>query len=130
MVTMWNWTKVGLPTILLHKCFEISRRFVSSESDCPATKFGNDGFCNYSNITGGSNVGIGDDNGSIPESFYTNKGLKLVWKISSLIAASTRHYLLQPIIAEHKTLDSLILTDADGQGVLRMNRDQLDELRV
>ncbi|CBI30928.3 unnamed protein product, partial [Vitis vinifera] len=73
-----------------------------------------------------------NDNGSIPESFYTNGGLKLrvVWTISSLIAASARHYLLQPIIAEHKTLDSLVLTDADGQGVLCMNRDQLEELRV
>ncbi|KAK3432767.1 hypothetical protein EUGRSUZ_D00286 [Eucalyptus grandis] len=73
-----------------------------------------------------------DDNGSIPESFYTNGGLKLrvVWTISSLIAASARHYLLQPIIAEHKTLDSLVLTDADGQGVLCMNREQLEELRV
>ncbi|KAL1193745.1 F-box protein [Cardamine amara subsp. amara] len=73
-----------------------------------------------------------DDNGSIPESFYTNGGLKLrvVWTISSLIAASARHYLLQPIIAEHKTLKSLVLTDSDGQGVLCMNRDQLEELRV
>ncbi|KAA8519468.1 hypothetical protein F0562_013724 [Nyssa sinensis] len=84
-----------------------------------------DGYC------GNGNGGV-DDNGSIPESFYTNGGLKLrvVWTISSLIAASARHYLLQPIIAEHKTLDSLVLTDADGQGVLCMNRDQLEELRV
>ncbi|KAK7245648.1 hypothetical protein RIF29_40496 [Crotalaria pallida] len=73
-----------------------------------------------------------DDNGSIPDSFYTNGGLKLrvVWTISSLIAASARHYLLQPIISEHKTLDNLVLTDADGQGVLHMNREQLEELRV
>ncbi|KAL6197417.1 hypothetical protein ACLB2K_033026 [Fragaria x ananassa] len=73
-----------------------------------------------------------EDNGSIPDSFYTNGGLKLrvVWTISSLIAASARHYLLQPIISEHKTLDSLVLTDADGQGVLYMNSDQLEELRV
>ncbi|XP_019169952.1 PREDICTED: F-box protein At4g18380-like [Ipomoea nil] len=73
-----------------------------------------------------------NDNGSIPESFYTSGGLKLrvVWTISSLIAASARHYLLQPIIAEHKTLDSLVLTDTDGQGVLCMNREQLEELRV
>lgn len=79
-----------------------------------------------------ANTNGGDDNGSIPESFYTNGGLKLrvVWTISSLIAASARHYLLQPIIAEHKTLDNLVLTDADGQGVLCMNRDQLEELRV
>ncbi|KAL0692926.1 hypothetical protein Bca4012_060106 [Brassica carinata] len=75
---------------------------------------------------------VEDDNGSIPESFYTNGGLKLrvVWTISSLIAASARHYLLQPIISEHKTLKSLVLTDSDGQGVLCMNRDQLEELRV
>ncbi|XP_071707114.1 F-box protein At5g46170-like [Rutidosis leptorrhynchoides] len=73
-----------------------------------------------------------DDNGSMPESFYTNGGLKLrvVWTISSLIAASARHYLLQPIIAEHKTLDSLVLMDGDRQGVLCMNKEQLEELRV
>lgn len=89
----------------------------------PLQDSGSDGFC----VNNGT-----DDNGSIPESFYTNGGLKLrvVWTISSLIAASARHYLLQPIIAEHKTLDSLVLTDADGQGVLCMNRDQLEELRV
>lgn len=77
-----------------------------------------------------SGNGAGADD--IPESFYTNGGLKLrvVWTISSLIAASARHYLLQPIIAEHKTLDNLVLTDADGQGMLRMNKDQLEELRV
>ncbi|CAN6975264.1 unnamed protein product [Brassica rapa subsp. trilocularis] len=75
---------------------------------------------------------LDDDNGNIPESFYTNGGLKLrvVWTISSLIAASARHYLLQPIITEHKTLDRLVLSDADGQGVLSMNREQLEELRV
>ncbi|XP_042478698.1 F-box protein At5g46170-like [Macadamia integrifolia] len=86
--------------------------------------------------TGGGDAlyvgGNGDDNGNIPESFYTNGGLKLrvVWTISSLIAASARHYLLQPIIAEHRTLDSLVLADADGQGVLCMSREQLEELRV
>ncbi|XP_047308904.1 F-box protein At5g46170-like [Impatiens glandulifera] len=78
------------------------------------------------------NGGSGDDNGSIPESFYTNGGLKLrvVWTISSLIAASARHYLLQPIIGDHKTLDRVVLTDGDGQGVVSMNRGQLEELRV
>ncbi|KZV39048.1 F-box protein-like [Dorcoceras hygrometricum] len=75
---------------------------------------------------------VENDNGSIPDSFYTNGGLKLrvVWTISSLIAASARHYLLQPIIAEHKTLECLSLMDSDGQGVLSMNKDQLEELRV
>ncbi|PKA62002.1 F-box protein [Apostasia shenzhenica] len=73
-----------------------------------------------------------EDNGSIPESFYSNGGLKLrvVWTISSLIAASARHYLLQPIISDHDTLQHLDLTDSDGQGVLTMDRWQLQELRV
>ncbi|KAE8715351.1 F-box protein [Hibiscus syriacus] len=90
------------------------------------SEHGNDGFgIDY-------NINNGDDNSSTPESFFTNGGLKLrvVWTISSLIAASARHYLLQSIIAEHKTLDSLVLTDADGQGVLCMNGEQLEELRV
>ncbi|KAL2484208.1 F-box protein [Forsythia ovata] len=90
------------------------------------------GACNVNNDNNGNNTGAENDSGSIPESFYTNGGLKLrvVWTISSLIAASARHYLLQPIIAEHKTLKSLVLTDADGQGVLSMNEEQLEELRV
>ncbi|PUZ54586.1 hypothetical protein GQ55_5G143900 [Panicum hallii var. hallii] len=73
-----------------------------------------------------------EDLGSVPESLYTNGGLKLrvVWTISSLIAASARHYLLQPIISNHATLESLNLTDADGQGVLTMDKRQLQELRV
>ncbi|GJM89003.1 hypothetical protein PR202_ga05596 [Eleusine coracana subsp. coracana] len=74
-----------------------------------------------------------DDSGNIPESFYTtNEGLKLrvLWTISSLIAAAARHYLLQPIIADHTMLESLDLTDADGQGVLTMDKWQLQELRV
>ncbi|RWR82524.1 F-box-like protein isoform X1 [Cinnamomum micranthum f. kanehirae] len=72
-----------------------------------------------------------EDNGSIPESFYTNGGLKLrvVWTISSLISASSRHYLLQPIIRDHPTLKSLVLTDADGQGTLSMAGEQLTEFR-
>ncbi|XP_008777014.1 F-box protein At4g18380-like [Phoenix dactylifera] len=72
-----------------------------------------------------------EDNGSIPESFYTNGGLKLrvVWTISSLIAASTRHYLLCQIIKDHPTLRSLVLTDADGQGTLTMGLEQLREFR-
>ncbi|CAM0872964.1 unnamed protein product [Alopecurus aequalis] len=70
-----------------------------------------------------------DNNGSIPESFYTNGGLKLrvVWTISSLIAAATRHYLLREIVKEHPTLERVELTDAHGQGTLCMERPQLKE---
>ncbi|CAM0954671.1 unnamed protein product [Alopecurus aequalis] len=79
-----------------------------------------------------ADCGESDDSGSIPESFYTNGGLKLrvLWTISSLIAASARHYLLQPIISDHAMLETLDLIDADGQGVLTMDKCQLQELRV
>lgn len=72
-----------------------------------------------------------DDNGSMPESFYTNGGLKLrvVWTISCLIAASTRHYLLRSIINDHPTLRSLVLADAEGQGALSMGAEQLNDFR-
>uniref|UniRef100_A0ACD5WKL3 Uncharacterized protein n=1 Tax=Avena sativa TaxID=4498 RepID=A0ACD5WKL3_AVESA len=72
-----------------------------------------------------------EDGGSMPESFYTNGGLKLrvVWTISSLIAASTRHYLLRSIVNDHPTLRSLVLADADGQGTLSMGMEQLKEFR-
>lgn len=100
---------------------------MKGDLDCSRTCIGDDNANNDNNNNNSEN-----DNGSIPESFYTNGGLKLrvVWTISSLIAASARHYLLQPIIAEHKTLESLVLTDVDGQGVLSMNKEQLEELRV
>ncbi|KZV58270.1 F-box protein-like [Dorcoceras hygrometricum] len=102
------------------------------------TRTGNNMLHNHSCSSDVTEIDFGDDNGggemdygSIPVSFYTNGGLKLrvVWTISSLVAASARHYLLQPIIAEHETLESLSLTDADGQGVLSMNKEQLQELR-
>ncbi|KAL6853543.1 hypothetical protein ACP4OV_019572 [Aristida adscensionis] len=72
-----------------------------------------------------------DDSGTMPESFYTNGGLKLrvVWTISCLIAASTRHYLLRSIIKEHPELRSLVMADADGQGALRMGAEQLRDFR-
>lgn len=84
-----------------------------------------------SNVIDQDPLPAAEDNGSIPESFYTNGGLKLrvVWTISSLIAASTRHYLLRPIIKNHPTLRSLVLTDSDQQGTLCMGEEQLREFR-
>lgn len=75
--------------------------------------------------------GSQDGPGNIPEAFYTNGGLKLrvVWTISSLIAASARHYLLQQIIRDHPTLESIVLSDADGQGTLCMSKEQLRDFR-
>ncbi|KAK1326374.1 F-box protein [Acorus calamus] len=70
--------------------------------------------------------------GSDGESFYMDGSLKLrvVWTISTLIAASARHYLLRPIVEDHPTLETLVLADADGQGILSMGRAQMDDLRA
>lgn len=75
---------------------------------------------------------VNDNSGSMTEPFYCNGNLKLrlFWTISSLIAASARHYLLQSIITDHDTLENLELTDVDGQGLLTMGRRQLHEFRV
>ncbi|MQL98179.1 hypothetical protein Taro_030876 [Colocasia esculenta] len=88
-----------------------------------------EGSCRPDGTAGGAG---GDDSGTMPESFYTNGGLKqrVMWTISSLMAASSRHHMLQPIVADHGTLESLDLVDTDGQGVLRMERGQLEELRA
>ncbi|KAG6407191.1 hypothetical protein SASPL_130175 [Salvia splendens] len=75
----------------------------------------------------------GADMDSIHESFYSeDEGLaqRVVWIVNSLVAASTRHHLLQPVIAAHKSLERLVLTDADGQGLLSMDKEQLKEQRA
>lgn len=66
-----------------------------------------------------------------PDSFFTDGGLKLRvgWTISALIAASARHYLLQEIVNEHPTLETLVLADVDGQGTLCMHKEQLRAFR-
>ncbi|KAJ7560550.1 hypothetical protein O6H91_04G134800 [Diphasiastrum complanatum] len=104
----------------------------ASKPDCRPRRVQHSSEC--TNAADGSEASEGcshDESGSIPDSFYTDGGLKLrvVWTISSLIAASARHYLLQQIISDHPTLESLILTDADGQGMLCMNKEQLQEFR-
>lgn len=110
----------------------LSSATTTSEKGPGSLPGGVEGLCREGVGSCGGGGGGGDDNANIPESFYTNGSLKLrvVWTISSLIAASARHFLLQPIVADHGTLQNLDLTDADGQGLLRMDRAQLEELRV
>ncbi|XP_027079432.1 F-box protein At5g46170-like [Coffea eugenioides] len=53
--------------------------------------------------------------------------LRIVWTISCLIAASTRHNLFQRTLMEHQTLHNLIIRDESNQGTFRMNREQIKE---
>ncbi|KAL3347506.1 hypothetical protein AABB24_021264 [Solanum stoloniferum] len=61
----------------------------------------------------------------------TNDDLKLriVWIISSLIAASARHCLLEEVIKEKKLLNKVVITDDIGQGKVCMNGEQVEEMR-
>ncbi|KAG6548933.1 hypothetical protein Mapa_009701 [Marchantia paleacea] len=66
------------------------------------------------------------DNGRIPESFYGGDlKLRVIWTISCFFAASQRHTLLQEILLDHPTLEHVMVLDADGQGTMCMDRDQL-----
>lgn len=53
--------------------------------------------------------------------------LRIVWTISCLIAASTRHYLFQRTLMEHQTLRNLMIRDESNQGTFSMNRGQIEE---
>ncbi|PHT93829.1 hypothetical protein T459_01711 [Capsicum annuum] len=61
----------------------------------------------------------------------TNEDLKLriVWIISSLLAASARYSLLEEIIKEKRTIKEVVITDDIGQGKCCMNEEQVEEMR-
>ncbi|KAI4364431.1 hypothetical protein MLD38_020524 [Melastoma candidum] len=67
------------------------------------------------------------DYDSVPRKFY--KMISMAWSTVALTAASSRHYRIQQTVKEHANIEGLVVTDADGQGVFRMDRDQLKELR-
>ncbi|XP_016505427.1 F-box protein At1g30200 [Nicotiana tabacum] len=77
------------------------------------------------------NVGIIQRGDSVESLRMTNDELKLriVWIISCLIAASTRHCLLEETIKEKKMLEKVVITDDIGQGICSMNCEQAEEMR-
>ncbi|KAI3985057.1 hypothetical protein MKX01_038664 [Papaver californicum] len=88
----------------------------------------------YDDHQKGSGGGGGGDNHDDEIDFHGDGsgGLKLrvVWTISSLIAASTRHYLLREVIKEHKEIEDLVLSDRENEGKVIMNQQGLREFRV
>ncbi|KAE9462187.1 hypothetical protein C3L33_05907, partial [Rhododendron williamsianum] len=55
--------------------------------------------------------------------------LRIVWAISCLISASARHYLLQRVVSEHLMVRRVVIGDGSKQGRVRMEREQIEELR-
>ncbi|XP_052206221.1 F-box protein At5g46170-like [Diospyros lotus] len=56
--------------------------------------------------------------------------LRVVWTISCLISASSRHYMLQEVVSEHRMLQRVVVSDKTNQGRLCMRtREQIEDLR-
>ncbi|CAN8234011.1 unnamed protein product [Cochlearia groenlandica] len=58
-------------------------------------------------------------------------GLKtrVVWTISALMAASTRHYLMRDLVKEHKEMERLTVRDREEEGTVVMNAAGMKEYR-
>ncbi|KAG7590539.1 F-box-like domain superfamily [Arabidopsis suecica] len=58
-------------------------------------------------------------------------GLKtrVVWTISALMAASTRHYLMRDLVKDHKEMEKLIVRDREGEGTVVMDAAGMKEYR-
>ncbi|KAL3529975.1 hypothetical protein ACH5RR_009297 [Cinchona calisaya] len=55
--------------------------------------------------------------------------LRIVWTITCLIAASTRHCLFQKTLMGHQTINNLMIRDESNQGTFSMNRKQIEEFK-
>lgn len=71
----------------------------------------------------------GDD--TLDSQRMTNEELKLrvVWILSTLIAASARYSLLEETIKEKRTINNVVILDDHGQGKCCMNGEQVEEMR-
>lgn len=58
-------------------------------------------------------------------------GLKtrVVWTISTLIAASARHFLLKEVVKGHREMERVTLKDREGEGTVVMEKEGLRECR-
>ncbi|CAN7127677.1 unnamed protein product [Brassica rapa subsp. narinosa] len=54
---------------------------------------------------------------------------RVVWTISALMAASTRHFLMSEVVKEHKEMESLVMHDVGGEGTVVMGTEGLREFR-
>jgi len=61
--------------------------------------------------------------------FVTGLKTRVVWTISALMAASSRHYLMREVVKEHEEIESLVMRDKEREGTVVMNEEGLKELR-
>ncbi|KAF8104919.1 hypothetical protein N665_0165s0008 [Sinapis alba] len=63
------------------------------------------------------------------DEFVTGLKTRVMWTISALMAASTRHFLMSEVVREHEELESLVIRDRGGEGTLVMGAEGLREFR-
>lgn len=56
--------------------------------------------------------------------------MRVMWTISSLIAASARHFMLEEIVRDHHEMESLLLVDRDGEGTVVMDKEGIRDCRL
>ncbi|KFK44323.1 hypothetical protein AALP_AA1G243300 [Arabis alpina] len=61
--------------------------------------------------------------------FVNGLKTRVVWTISALMAASSRHYLMNEVVKEHTEIESLVIRDKEGQGKAIMGSAGLREYR-
>ncbi|KAG2303592.1 hypothetical protein Bca52824_032243 [Brassica carinata] len=61
--------------------------------------------------------------------FVTGLKTRVMWTISALMAASTRHFLMSGVVKEHEELESLMVRDGGGEGTLVMGTEGLRAFR-
>ncbi|ESQ34572.1 hypothetical protein EUTSA_v10010014mg [Eutrema salsugineum] len=61
--------------------------------------------------------------------FVAGLKTRVVWTISALMAASTRHYLMSEVVKEHEEMESLVVRDGGGEGTVVMESKGLREFR-
>ncbi|CAA7047916.1 unnamed protein product [Microthlaspi erraticum] len=61
--------------------------------------------------------------------FVTGLKTRVVWTISALMSASSRHYLMREVVKEHEEMESLVMRDGGGEGTVVMQSEGMREFR-
>ncbi|CAN8312913.1 unnamed protein product [Cochlearia groenlandica] len=76
-----------------------------------------------------SSFSVGEEEEEEDGEFVSGMKTRVVWTISALISASTRHHMISRVAKEHKEMESLVVRDGGGEGTVVMNTEGLREFR-
>ncbi|CDY26850.1 BnaA02g18750D [Brassica napus] len=65
-----------------------------------------------------------DGDAETDSEFVSGLKTRVVWTISALMAASTRHYQMRDLVKEHKEMETLTVRDRDGEGATEARGDE------